>query len=53
MCKEGVEDPQKLDYASPGCALDKIADRMCDPLCMTPMSAMDGGDCLVLVSACL
>ena len=53
MCMEGVEDPQKLDYASPGCALDKIADRMCDPLCMTPMSAMDGGYCLVVVSACL
>ena len=52
MCMKrmaGAEDPQKFD-ASPGCGLDKIADRICDPLCMTPMSAMDGGDCLVVVS---
>ena len=53
MCMKGMagtEDPEKLDYASSGCGLDKIADRMCDPLCMTPMTAMDGGDCLVVVS---
>ena len=52
-CARGMadmSDPQDLDFASPGCGLDKIADRMCDPLCMTPMSAMDGGDCLVVVS---
>jgi hypothetical protein len=31
---------EKLDFASAGCPLDKIGDRMCDPLCMTPQSAM-------------
>jgi hypothetical protein len=54
MCMKGMagtEDPEKLDYASSGCGLDKIADRMCDPLCMTPMTAMDGGDCLVVATA--
>ena len=36
----GSSKDEKLDFASPGCPLDKIGDRMCDPLCMTPQSAM-------------
>ena len=54
MCKEDTAAPAplELDYASPGCGLENIADRFCDPLCMTPLSAMDGGDCLVVVSEC-
>ena len=39
---------ETLDYASPGCPLERIGNRMCDPLCMTPLSAMDGGDCLLV-----
>ena len=30
----------------------QIGDRMCDALCMSPASAMDGGDCL-LVCVCV
>ena len=54
MCEKDTAGPapQELDYASPGCGLENIADRLCDPLCMTPLSAMDGGDCLVVVSEC-
>ena len=36
----GSSKDEKLDFASPGCPLDQIGDRMCDPLCMTPQSAM-------------
>jgi len=37
-----------LHYASPGCPVEKIGNNICDALCMSPESAMDGGDCLVV-----
>ena len=42
---------EDLDYATPGCPANLIGDRMCDPICMSAQSGMDGGDCLLVTSA--
>ena len=47
-CPRSPVDSANPDYASAGCPADKVGDRMCDPLCMSAASAMDGGDCLMV-----
>lgn len=51
LANETLRELETLDFATPGCPLEKIGDRLCDPLCMTPESAFDGGDCLVVATA--
>ena len=51
LANETLRELETLDFATPGCPLEKIGDGLCDPLCMTPESAFDGGDCLLVATA--